>query len=510
MSDKQSPQLLTMTGIVKSYPGVRALKGVDFDLRAGEIHCLIGENGAGKSTLMRVMSGAEMPDAGTIAIDGRQFSSIAPALSHELGITVIYQETDLVLPLTVAENIFLGHEKVGRGGLLSRKRMREDVIALMERFYLRFPIDEPVRNLGPAQRQLVQIVKALSRDSRIVVLDEPTASLTDNEIGHLFELLATFKAQGIGIVYVSHRLQEIIAIGDRVTIMRDGAKVATHRVSDINENGLIEGMVGRPIEEIASPKGTPANAEVVLSTRGLSVRGQFENVDLDLRRGEILGLGGLVGAGRSELLECLFGLTKPDAGEIVVNGKPALFRSPGDAIRAGLGLVPEERRESGLVLGRSVADNISFPILGNISSFTLIRRRELARIAKKLVGSLHIKTPSLQQPVRTLSGGNQQKVVLAKWLAANTQILLLDEPSRGVDVSAKFEIHQLIRTLVSQGVSVIMASSDMLELLSLSDRILVMAQGRAAKVLSAAEATQVEIMRYAVPRSADNFVEKAA
>ncbi|WP_321893823.1 sugar ABC transporter ATP-binding protein [Paraburkholderia tropica] len=506
--DPRAP-LLTMSGIVKSYPGVRALKGVDFDLRAGEIHCLIGENGAGKSTLMRVMAGAETPDAGGVTMDGQTYASIDPVRSHALGITVIYQETDLVMPLTVAENIFLGHEKTGRGGVLDRAAMRAQVIELMERFNLRFPVDEPVGNLGPAQRQLVQIVKAISRDSRVIVLDEPTASLTDNEIRHLFELLAVFKAQGIGIVYVSHRLQEIIEIGDRVTIMRDGTKVATHAVTDIDESHLIEAMVGRPLDDALPPKTDTSTSEVVMAVRGLSVQGQFDDVSFELRRGEVLGLGGLVGAGRSELLECLFGITQPDAGEVSVHGRPVRFASPREAIRAGLGLVPEERRESGLVVGRSVEDNIAFPILDSVSRFTLMRRAQLRGIAGDLVAKLRIKTPTLDQIVRTLSGGNQQKIVLAKWLAAGTRILLLDEPSRGVDVNAKFEIHQLIRLLTAQGMSVIMASSDMLELLALSDRVLVMAEGKVSGILSGDQATQVEVMRYAVPRSANPAREAA-
>lgn len=502
MNHENEAALLRMSGIVKSYPGVRALKGVDFALRAGEIHCLIGENGAGKSTLMRVMSGAETPDAGSVTMAGRAFASLDPVLSHELGITVIYQETDLVLPLTVTENVFLGHERAGRGGLLDRAGMRARVVELMERFNLRFPIDEPVRNLGPAQRQLVQIVKAVSRESRIIVLDEPTASLTDNEIGHLFELLDVFRKQGIGIVYVSHRLQEIIAIGDRVTIMRDGTRVATHEVRNVREADLIEAMVGRPLDEAMSTRPTTKHAsDIVLAARGLTVKGQFENVSFDLRKGEILGLGGLVGAGRSELLECLFGITRPDAGDVLIHGKPVSFRAPRDAIGAGLGLVPEERRESGLVIGRSVEDNIAYPILNRVSRLSIMRRSRLRSIAQELVASMRIKTPTLQQTVRTLSGGNQQKIVLAKWLANGTRILLLDEPSRGVDINAKFEIHQLIRKLVGEGMAVIMASSDMLELLALSDRILVMAEGRAAAVLEGEHATQVEVMRHAVPRS---------
>ena len=494
--ESSSPLLLDLKGLTKTYPGVNALQSVDFDLRPGEIHCLVGENGAGKSTLIRMLTGAERPDSGIITVNGETFDGLTPAHGHALGIGVIYQESDLVLPMSVADNVYLGHEIAGGGVFLDRRAIRAAVEKLSGELHLHFSIETIVRDLGPAQRQLVQIAKALSRRINILVLDEPTAALTDDEIRRLFDLLSRLKAQGIGIIYVSHRLAEIMEIADRVSVMRDGQRVATMPGSEITEDKLIALMVGRTLK--TTKRSRSLGGEVVLSVRNLTVRGQFFGIDLDLHRGEILGLAGLLGAGRSEFLECLFGLTAPDEGEVVLNGQVVRLTSPRAAIRAGFGLVPEERRESGLVLGRTVAENLAFAVLDRLSNLLLVNFQRLRTLADDLIARLSIKTQSQRQRVSTLSGGNQQKVVIGKWLAANSRILLLDEPTRGIDVNAKFELYQLVSNLVDKGVSVIMASSDLLELFALTDRIVVLASGRKVAELDTAETSQVEIMRYAV------------
>lgn len=493
--------LVRMTGITKTYPGVQALSNVDFDLLPGEIHCLVGENGAGKSTLVRILAGAEQPDSGTIEIQGHSFTALNPILAHRLGVGIIYQETDLVLKLNVAENIFLGHEPVTASGMLDRRQMIAEAQAILARMGVQISPNARVRTLNAGNRQLVQIAKALSWDSRILVMDEPGASLSDYELDRLFAMLTQLKLQGIGIIYISHRLGEVLRIGDRVTVLRDGHRIHTAPVAEVTFDNLIRLMVGRPLGEHFG-KVSACRDEIVLSARGLTCVGRFTDISFDLHRGEILGLAGLVGAGRSDLLACLFGALQPDGGTFLVEGQPVRFGSPRDAIQKGLGLVPEDRRESGLILIASVQDNIALPILERISRFAVLSFRRLAQIAAEFIERLQIRTPSVKQKVQHLSGGNQQKVVLAKWLAAGVKILLLDEPTRGIDIGAKSEIYRLLNQLVAQGVSIIMASSELPEVIGMSDRILVMAEGRITREFVAQEATQEAIMQYAIAKTA--------
>jgi ABC-type sugar transport system ATPase subunit len=497
----QTP-LAQLRGIVKRYPGVDALREVDFTLHAGEVHCLVGENGAGKSTLMRILSGAERPDAGTIAIGTVTSQGLTPSQGLALGIGAIYQELDLVPQLSVAENIFLGHELRTRWGTLDSVRMRRASLTLLERIGATIDPGLPVEQLATANRQLVQIAKALSRDSRVLILDEPGAVLSDHELRGLFAAIAQLKQQGIGIIYISHRLEEVLAIGDTVTVMRDGTRVHTGPAADLTVDKLIHLMVGRPLGEQFARAATSQD-QVVLSVRNLSCRGHFAKVGFELRRGEILGLAGLVGAGRTALLNCLFGALPPDAGEIWLDGRRVVIGSPRQAVRLGLGLVPEERREMGLVLGRSVAENIALTTLDRGGGSPLLDRQKMQQTAARSVEQLRIKTPSTSQAVRTLSGGNQQKVVLAKWLVAGVRVLLLDEPTRGVDVGAKAEIYQLMRRLAGEGIAIVMASSELPEVIGMSDRILVMAGGCVTYEHRGGAISQDELLRYAVPQAAD-------
>ncbi|MCW2510813.1 MAG: sugar transporter ATP-binding protein [Modestobacter sp.] len=493
--------LVRMAGITKSYPGVAALRGVDFDLRAGEVHCLIGENGAGKSTLIRMLTGAEQPDQGVITISGQEYGGLRPALAHRLGVSAIYQETDLVPQLTVAENVFLGHEPRGRSGAMDRAGMRREARRVLDELGVTLPVDAPVSELTAANAQLVQIAKALSRNCKVLIMDEPGAVLSDHELESLFEIVRSLRARGMGIVYISHRLEELMLIGDRVTVMRDGQWVQTRAVAETSVPEIIRAMVGRELSDQYT-KTAVVGDDVVLSVRGLTLRGHFEDVTFDLRRGEVLGLAGLVGAGRSELLNCIFGAIPADSGTVTLNGQPLKARSPQQAIEAGIGLVPEDRRGAGLILSRSVQENLTLPSLGRLSRGMVLRGKELAAVCRSYVEDLRIKTPSAAQPVRLLSGGNQQKVVLAKWLARGTTVLLLDEPTAGVDVGAKSEIYALMDRLASDGISILMASSELSEVLGMSDRVLVMAEGRLTCELSREEATQEVIMSHAVPMSA--------
>jgi ribose transport system ATP-binding protein len=490
------PPLLKMTGICKSFPGVRALKEVGFELRAGEVHALLGENGAGKSTLIKILAGAHQPDAGSICLDGEEVRIRAPHQARQLGIAVIYQEFNLAPSLSVCDNLFLGQEHAWAGFLRAGSE-RETAAALFKRLGTAIDPEALCRELSVAQQQLVEIAKALRQKARVLVMDEPTAALSDREVQKLFAIARDLRGRGIGILYVSHRLEEVFEICDRATVLRDGEQVATRLVSDLTRERLIELMVGRKLEA-EFPKRSAQIGQRRLVVRHLRRGRAVRDVSFEVRRGEVLGLAGLVGAGRTEVARLIFGADQAEAGTISLDGRRLRLRSPRDAIGAGICLLPEDRKEQGLVLGMAVRENFGLPNLSRHSRFGFLREREEERACDCFIRSMRIKVSDQEQTARQLSGGNQQKVVLAKWLEANSEVIIFDEPTRGVDVGAKFEIYQLINQLAEAGKSILMISSELPEALGMSDRILVMREGAVAgEITDVARATQEDILRLA-------------
>src|SRR5215212_980182 len=474
-SPSQSP-LLVMEGIDKSFPGVHALKNVRFDLYGGEVHALMGENGAGKSTLIRVLAGAHRPDAGTILIDNQPARIHTPRDAEKLGISVIYQEFNLVPTLSARENLFLGREQT-RVGFLSASTEHRLALDLFNR--LNVPIDPESRisDLTIAQQQAVEIAKAISLDARILVMDEPTASLTTQEAEKLFTLIGELKRRGIGIIYVSHRMEEIFRLADRVTVMRDGQYIATKPTRELTRESLIEMMVGRKLEN-EFPKERATIGEERLLVKNLRRGSAVKGVSFSIRRGEVLGLTGLIGAGRTEVARLIFGADRRDAGTMLLDGKPYNPRSPRDAIKSGVCLITEDRKAQGLILPHSARENFGLPNLNRLSTFSFVRQNRERSAFAKYLDSLRIKIPHDDELARNLSGGNQQKLVLAKWLEANSEVILFDEPTRGIDVGAKHEIYLLINRLAKSGKAILMISSELPEVLGMSDRILVMHEGR--------------------------------
>jgi ABC-type sugar transport system ATPase subunit len=493
----EAAPLLAMRGIVKSFPGVKALVRVDLTLQPGEVLALLGENGAGKSTLMKVLGGAHSADAGKIEILGREVHLHSPLDARRAGVAVIYQEFNLVPGLTACENIFLGQE-ITRAGFVAGKRERQRAAELFRRLGVEIDLDAPCRQLSTAKQQLVEIAKALAFEARIIVMDEPTAALTSHEVELLFNVIRDLKKHGIGIIYISHRLDEVFAIADRVTVLRDGANAGERPINGLTRGEMIQLMVGRELKDefpARSPRIGPPRLEVSGLRRGNAVR----DVSLVVRRGEIVALTGLVGAGRTEVVRLIFGADAREAGEVRIDGKLCAIRAPRDAIAAGIGLLTEDRKLQGLVLGHSVRENFGLPNLPRFSRFGFVQRaRERAEFAG-YVDTLKIKVPDQEQRARNLSGGNQQKVVLAKWLARNCDVLIFDEPTRGIDVGAKYEIYLLMNELAAQGKAVLMISSEMPEVLGMADRILVMHDGRVTgEIADARRATQEQIMQLAV------------
>ena len=489
--------VLQMQGIAKTYPGVVALSGVDFDVMPGEVHALVGENGAGKSTLMKILAGADTRDAGQILIDGKPTYIASPQEAMRLGVSIIYQEFNLVPYMNAAENIFLGREPASAvPGVIDFGSMYRDAEAIIDELGVALDVRAPMNQLSVAQQQMVEIAKATSRKSRIIAMDEPSATLTEHELENLFALIRRLKAEGVSIIYISHRLEEIFEIADRVTVLRDGALVETKNIGDTDREDIIRMMVGRELTEII-PKVEAEVRDVALELRKVNRAGVLRDISFQVRRGEVLGIAGLVGAGRTEVARAIFGADPIDSGDVLIDGKAVKIRSPKHAISLGIGLVTEDRKALGLVLGMAVRENISLANLGVLSKLGFISRRREREVARSYVEDVLIKTPSVEQAVQNLSGGNQQKVVLAKWLFTKSKILIFDEPTRGIDVGAKTEIYQLMNRLAETGVAIIMISSELPEVLGMSDRILVMHEGEIAGELSRAEATQEQIMHLA-------------
>ena len=496
----RNPQsaILQMRGIAKSFPGAQALAGVDFAVRRGEIHALVGENGAGKSTLMKILAGVVAKDGGEMIFDDREINPQTAAEAQALGISLVHQELSLAPNLTVAENIFVRREP-RRLGLLSLINWRERnarAKELLDQFELEIAPDAPVKDLSLAKRQIVEMAKALSVDAKLLILDEPTSSLETHEVELLFKLLRRLAARGLGLVYITHRMDEIFRVADRVTVLRDGRLVGTRERSETDADEIIRMMVGRELEKLYPPKATRMG-EAVFELRGLTARGKFDCVSLTVRRGEILGLAGLIGSGRTETMMVAIGHAPLDSGEVLIDGKTVRIDSPCDALRLGVVYSPEDRKYQGLFLSQSVRANIIAASLNECSGAGLMRRSVERNLSAGFTRDLAIKTPDLERSVGALSGGNQQKVLLAKWLATRPRVLIVDEPTRGVDVGSKSEIHHLLRRFTEAGGAVIMISSELPEILGMSDRIVVFHEGRVAGELNGDEADEEKVMRLA-------------
>ncbi len=492
----ENETILEFKNITKRYPGVVALDNVSLDFRRGEVHALCGENGAGKSTLIKTCTGAIEPTSGTITLFGKPYSSFTPITAKEHGIAVIYQEFNLVNEMSIAENIFLGDRPEG-GVIFNRRECVARAKELLDSLDLALDPNTLVRQLTVGYQQLVEIAKAMSKRSNLIIMDEPTAPLTNQEVRILFRFVERLKRDGVTVVYISHRLEEIFEIADRVSVLRDGKYIGTKNIKDTNQDDLIKMMVGREITDIFPPReAKTTTGDVILDVDNVSGNG-LKNVSLKVKRGEVLGLGGLIGAGRTELAQVMFGFAQPDAGRMLLNGRPYAPRHPRDAIANRIALVPEDRKRQGVLVKMSIRENVTMASIRSISSRSVINRGEERDLVAKYRESLRIKMYDFEQLVNNLSGGNQQKVALAKWLAVNADIIILDEPTRGIDVGAKQEIYLLMRELNRQGKTLIVISSEMPELMGMSDRIVVLCEGRVTGELTPDEFNQERIMAFA-------------
>jgi len=492
--------ILYMHGIQKYFPGVHALDDVHLELRKGEVMALVGENGAGKSTLMKILTGIYSKDEGTIELYGQPVEIHSPRHAQELGISIVHQELNLMQDLTVAENIFIGRETT-KGAFLDKKKQNRMTDELLGSVHLDISAKTPVKHLSVAKQQMVEIAKALSyNNTKILILDEPSASLTTSEIEDLFSFIRRLKATGVGIIYISHRMEELKDITDRITVMRDGQYVDTVNTADTTIDQVVQMMVGRVIyEEPKTHSNVPADAPVILEAEHLSSN-VVKDVSFQLRKGEILGFAGLMGAGRTETMRLVCGADPRDTGTIRVNGEEVRVRTPADAVKAGIGYLSEDRKLFGLCLSLSVADNIAMPSLDSLTGALFVKDKLIEKHSREYIEKINVKTPSSHSLVRSLSGGNQQKVVIAKWLLRDCDILIFDEPTRGIDVGAKSEIYKLMNQLTATGKSIIMISSELPELLRMSDRVVVMCEGRVTGEVDIADATQEKIMTYATMR----------
>lgn len=505
-----SDSILRLTNISKSYAGVQALRNVDFDLREGEVHALLGENGAGKSTLVKVITGVHQADTGDIYLDGKPVVLNNPREATRRGISAIYQELSIFPDLDIAENIFAGRQPANTAGLVNWRKMYTESEKLLELLGVRLDLKAKARSLSIAQQQMIEIARALSLNARILIMDEPTSALMLSEVADLFRIVRRLRNDGTAVLFISHRLDELFELADRVTVLRDGQYVDTCPMEGVTREALIRMMVGRSVSNLF-PKQAVETGEVVLQVQNLSRRGKFENVSFELRRGEILGMAGLVGAGRTEVAEAIFGINPASSGNIRVNGNTVHIRDPRQAMALGLAYVPEDRQNHGLVLPMDVAENISLPVLPEYTRNGWLDQKTARRAAHQSAAQMEVRASSVWQKVRELSGGNQQKVVLAKWLATNPRILILDEPTRGIDVGTKAAVHKLMGDLAAQGLAILMISSELPEIMAMSDRILVMREGRVTGQLSREEATQEKVMMAATGAAlADQTAVKAA
>ncbi len=486
------PPRVELRGISKRFGATAALTDVSMDLRAGEIHALVGENGAGKSTLVKILAGVHAPDAGIILLDGVATQIVDPTAARAHRVAVVHQEPRLFPDLSVAENVFLANPPTGRLGEISWREMRRAAAALFTQLDVRLDVGAPVRGLSMADQQLIEIAKALSLDARVLILDEPTASLSAHEVERLFTIVRRTRDRGVAVLFVSHRLDEVFRLSDRATVFRDGRHVITAATRDLTTADLVRHMVGRAVTLF--PKGEAAIGDVLLEVRGLARPGEFRDVSFTVRAGEILGLSGLVGAGRTEIARVLFGITQPSEGEVRLDGRPVHFATPSAALRAGIAYVPEDRHLDGLVLDFSIADNITLPILPRLFPRLFVRRSTERSLAKGYTDQLQVRMTGVDQLVQALSGGNQQKVVIAKWLATKPRVLILDEPTRGVDIGAKVEVHRIMSDLAASGLGIILISSELPEILAMSDRIMVLHEGHVTAEIARGDATEERVM----------------